>query len=77
MHFQGHVVDVLKKDIIHINLLRPANGKNPILGIIAKVLFEQNEIRFTSYFTIRVQFESNSYDVWLIAAMAAYIHSLL
>ena len=36
----------------------------------------QKEVRCKSYFTTRVQFESNSCDVWLIAAMAAYFHSL-
>ena len=76
VHFQGYVVDILKKEIIHIDSLRPANGKNPILDIIAKVLFEQNEVRFKSYFTTRVQFHSNSCGVWLIAAMAPYVHSL-
>ena len=76
MHFQGYVADVLKKEIIHIDSLRPANGKNPISNIIAKVLFEQKEIRFKLYFTTRVQFDSNSCGVWLIAAMAAYVQSL-
>ena len=54
VHFQGYVVDVLKKGIILIDSLRSANGKNPISDIIAKVLFEQKEIRFKSYFTTRV-----------------------
>ena len=76
VHFQGYVADVLKKEIIHIDSLRPANGKNPISNIIAKVLFEQKEIRFKLYFTTRVQFDSNSCGVWLIAAMAAYVQSL-
>ena len=76
VHFQGYVVDVLKKEVIHIDSLRPANGKNPISDIIAKVLFEQKEVRFNSYFTTRVQFDSKSSGVWLIAAIAAYVHSL-
>ena len=76
MHFQGYVVDVLKKELIHIDSLRPANGKKTILDITAKVLLLQKEVRCKSYITTRVQFESNSCDVWLIAAMAAYFHSL-
>ena len=76
MHFQGYVVDVLKKEIIHIDSLRAANGKNPISEIIAKVLFEQKEVRLKSYFTTKVQFDSNSCGVWLIAAMGAYVYSL-
>ena len=48
MHFQGYFVDVLK-EIIHVDSLRPANGKNPILDIIAKLIFEQKEVRFKSY----------------------------
>ena len=44
--------------------------------LLQKVLFEQKEVRFKSYFTTRVQFDSNSCGVWLIAAMAAYVHSL-
>ena len=76
VHFQGYVVDVLKKEIIHIDSLRPANGKKTILDIIGKVLSEQKKVRFKSYFTARVQFDSNSCGVWLIAAMAAYVHSL-
>ena len=73
MHFQGYVVDV--KAIIHIDSLRPAIGKNPISDIIAKVLFEQKEVRIKSYFTTRVQLGSNSRGIWLIAAMAAYFHN--
>ena len=76
MHFQGYVVDVLKKEIIHVDSLRPANAKNPISDIVAKVVFEQKEVRFKSYFTTRVQFDSNSCGVRLIAAMAPYVHSL-
>ena len=75
MHFQGYVVDVLK-EIIHIDSLRPANGKNPISDIIAKILFKQKEVRFKPYFTTRVQFDSNSCGVWWIAVMVAYVHSL-
>ena len=74
VHFQGYVVDV--KAIIHIDSLRPAIGKNPISDIIAKVLFEQKEVRIKSYFTTRVQLGSNSCGIWLIAAMAAYFHRL-
>ena len=77
VHFQGYVLDVLKKEIIHINSFRPENVKNPISDIIVKVLFKQTEGRFKSYFTMRVQFDSNSCSVWLIAAVAAYVHSLL
>ena len=51
-------------------------GKKTISDIITKVLFEQNKVRFKSYFTERVQFDSNSCGVWLIAALAAYVHSL-
>ena len=47
VHFQDYVVDVMK-EIIHIDSLRPANGKNPASDIIAKVLFEQKEVRFKS-----------------------------
>ena len=57
VHFQGYVVDVMKKEIIHIDSLRPANGKNPVSDIIAEVLFQQKEVRFKSYFTTRVQFD--------------------
>ena len=76
MHFQGYIVDIMKKEIIHIDSLRPENGRNLVSDIIAKVLFEQKEVRFKSYFTTRAQFDSNSCGVWLIAAMAAYVHSL-
>ena len=76
VHFQGYVVDIMKKEIIHIDSLRPENGRNPVSDIIAKVLFEQKEVRFKSYFTARVQFDSNSCGVWFIAAMGAYVHSL-
>ena len=76
LHIQGYVVDNLKKEKIHIDSLRPANGKYPVSAIIARVLFKQKEVRFKSYFMTRVQFDSNSYVLWLIAAMAAYVHSL-
>ena len=67
----------MKKEIIHINSFRPENVKNPISDVIVKVLFKQTEGRFKSYFPMRVKFDSNSCGVWLIAAMAAYVHSLL
>ena len=76
LHFQGYVVDVLKKEIIHIVSLRPANGKSLVSDIVTKVLFEPKEVRFKSHFTTRLQFDSNSCGVWLIAAMAADVHSL-
>ena len=66
MHFQGYIADSL----------RSAKGKKTISDIITKVLFEQNKVRFKSYFTERVQFDSNSCGVWLIAALAAYVHCL-
>ena len=53
MPFQSYVVDDLK-EIILIDSLRPANSKNPISDIIAKVLFEQKEVRFKSYFMTRI-----------------------
>ena len=74
VHFQGYVVDILKKEIIHIiDSLRPANGKNPILDIIGEVLSDQKEVKW--YFTKRVQFDSNSCGEWLVAVMAAYVRN--
>ena len=57
VHFQGYAVDISKKEIIHIDTLRPAMEKNSISNIISKVLFKQEDVRFILYFTTRVQFE--------------------
>ena len=55
VHFQGFVVDVLKKEIINIDSLRPANGKKTILDIIGKRFFP-NRKRSDSNLTLRQEF---------------------
>ena len=76
MHFQGYVVDVCNKTIVHIDSLRNNNSKNATSTLIATILFDHENINFKSYFKQRVQFESDSFGVWLVAVTFSYVHAL-
>ena len=76
VHFQGYVVDVCNKTIVHVDSLRNNNSKNATSKAIATTLFDDENINFKSYFKRRVQFDSNSCGVWLVAGIASYVHAL-
>ena len=76
VHFQGYVADVCNKTIVHVDSLRNNNSKNATSKAIATTLFDDENINFKSYFKRRVQFDSNSCGVWLVAGIASYVHAL-
>ena len=75
-HFQGYVVDVCNKTIVDVQSLRNNNSKNATSKAVATTLFDDENIKFKCYFKRRVQFDSNSCGVWLVAGIACYVHAL-
>ena len=75
VRFQGYVVDDCNKTIVHVDSLRNNNSKNATSKAIATTLFDGENINFKFYFTRRVQFDSNSCGVWLVAGIASYVHA--
>ena len=76
MHFQSYVVDVYNKTIVHIDSLRNNNSKNATSTAIATTVFDDENINFKYYFKRRVQFESDSFGVWLVAGIFSYAQAL-
>ena len=76
VHFQGYVVDVRKKIIVHFDSLRNKSSRNATSKAISRTLFDNENINFESFFKERVQFDSNSCGVWLVAGITSYIHAL-
>ena len=76
VHFQGYVVDVCNKTIVHVDSLRNNNSKNATSKAIATTLFDDENINFKSYFKRTVQFDSNNCGVWLVVGIAPYVHAL-
>ena len=76
VHFQGYIVDVCNKTIVDVQSLRNNNSKNATSKAVATTLFDDENINFKCYFKRRVQFDSNSCGVWLVAGIASYVHAL-
>ena len=74
MHFQSYVVDACDKTILHVDSLRNNNATSKE---IVTSLFDDEGFNFKSCFKRRVQFDSNSYGVWLVAGITSYVHALL
>ena len=55
---------------------RNDNSKNAASKARVTILFDEVNINFKSYFKRRVQFDSNSFGVWLVAGIASYVHAL-
>ena len=49
---------------------------NTSITRFATTLFDDENINFKAYFKRRVQFDSNSCCVWLVAGIASYVHAL-
>ena len=77
VYFQGYVLDVSNKTIVHVDSLRNNNRKNATPAATATTLLDDENINFKFYFKQRVRFESNSFGIWLVAGIASYIHALL
>ena len=61
---------------MHIDSLRNNSSKNATSKEIEATLFDGENINLKSYFIWRVQFDSNSCGVWLVAGIASYVHAL-
>ena len=60
---------------MHVDSLQNDNSKNATSKPIAKTLFDDENINFKSYLKRRVQFDSTSCGVWIVAVIA-YVHAL-
>ena len=73
-HFQGYIVNKLTQTIVHVDSIKPNAARNPTSVKIAKKFFESEEfVTFKSLYSERVQFDSNTCGIWLIAGMSSYI----
>ena len=71
-HFQGYVVNSKVKRIIHFDSLHPNSAKNPASEEIATILFGKVDVLYESYFTETKQFDVNSCEIWLTAAISSF-----
>ena len=76
VHFQGYVVDVCNKIIVHIDSIRNNSSKNATSKATEATLFDDANINFKFYFIWRIQFDSNICGVWLVAGIIPYVHAL-
>ena len=67
VHFQGYIVDVKGRYIIHVDSFTKT-ADNPTAKKIAEI--------FDPYSPGRRQFDSNSCGVWLVAGMISFINGL-
>ena len=76
VHFQGNIVNIKELKIIHIHSLRWDHPKNPVSLQIAKILFENSNPTFESFFSKRKSFDANSCGVRLAAGISSYLINL-
>ena len=75
VRFQDYVADVCNKTAVHVNSLRNNNRKNATSKAITTT-FLMTRTSTPNHILNRVQFDSYSCGVWLVARIASYIHSL-
>ena len=71
IHFQGYAINVKERKVVHVDSLRPNTSNNPTAQIIAKVLFDSDNVSFESAFKQHAQFDSNSCRVWMVSEIAS------
>ena len=75
--FQGYTVVINRYKIIHIDSLSSNNSNNRTSQKIAQNLFEsETNVQYESLFPTRIQFDSNSCGVWLVAGIASSVLNL-
>ena len=73
-HFYGYIIDIKKKKIVFVDsMYQVKNGKRSIGAKLKDVYFSSNDVKYTSYYTKRVQSDSHSCGAWLIAGFVGYI----
>ena len=77
VHFQGYVINIKERKVVHVDCLRPNASDNPTAQMIAKILFDGDNVSFESAFKQPVQSKSNSCGVWMFSEMAYYVLGLL
>lgn len=75
VHFQGYIVDVKTRTIIHVDSFTK-NPDNATAKAIAKIFFKDQSVIFKSLWQSRRQFDSNSCGAWLVAGMSSFFHQL-
>ena len=75
VHFQGYIVDVKERYIIHVDSFTKT-ADNPTAKKIAEIFFKDESVNFRSLFPSRRQFDSNSCGVWLVSGMISFINGL-
>jgi len=77
VHFQGYIIDKENCTVAHIDSLNPRNFQNPTATELGNIFFpESKEIKFLSIFKERVQFDSSSCGIWLVAAYCSFVLGL-
>ena len=76
IHFQGYVINIKERNVVHVDSLRPNASDNPTAQMIAKILFDSDNVSFESAFKQHVQFDCNSCRVWMVSEMASYVLGL-
>jgi len=75
-HFEGYIINVPKKMIIHVDSLK-CNARNSVSLMISEIVYpEQAGVSFSSLFKNRKQFDSCSCGVWLIAGILSYVEQI-
>ena len=72
IHFQSYVVNSKVKRTIHFDSLHPNSSENPTFEEIATNLFGKVDVLYESYFTETKQFDVNSCEIWLSAAISSF-----
>ena len=75
-HFQGYIVDVKKKQIVHIDSLTVENSANTTSRKIANIFFGNKDVKFKLLFSTRKQFDSNSCGMWLVSGICTFVLNL-
>ena len=73
VHFQGYIIDVIKRSIVYIDSLLWKTADNPTARKIAKIFFKDQDVTFQSLFSGRGQFDSNSCGMWLVSGIASFL----
>ena len=64
------------KKILHIDSLRSNHADNPTSSSARNILFKEKEVTFESFFKERMQFDSNSCGIWLVAGFCSFLKRL-
>ena len=76
VHFEGYILDIKKREIVHIDSFRWNNEANPIAIRLAEIFFQGQEVTFRSYFSSKRQFDSITCGVWLVAGFSSFFIGL-